>query len=154
MVLRYQFQPKYKISSHQHFTKIILKLNLNPCSILYPLVVKKYISSKLKKNYGYISTLPVPEFSWVTPSRLLLVHGHYICTPTIICTCHQTGFILKILYKKLCVSISYQVRPNNHFLREAENTQPSSFQCAIKNISRICHHVFSLKYPKSWKLNN
>ena len=42
----------------------------------------------------------------------------------------------------------YQIGPDNHLLRETEYSQPSSLQGSVKYVSRIRHHLISLKYSK------
>ena len=42
-----------------------------------------------------------------------------------------------------------QVRPNDHFLRETEDTKASSLKGRVENIARVGDHVFTLKDAKS-----
>ena len=43
--------------------------------------------------------------------------------------------------------VSYQVGPDDHLLREAEHSQPSSLQSTVEDVARVRHHVLSLEYP-------
>ncbi len=45
----------------------------------------------------------------------------------------------------LIVTSIIQIRPDDIFLGEAENSKSSTFQCAIINISRICYHNFTIE---------
>lgn len=53
----------------------------------------------------------------------------------------------------LTVTTINQIGPYDHFLREAEYSQPATFECVIENVSRIGHHVLTFKYPQSNETN-
>ena len=49
---------------------------------------------------------------------------------------------------------TYQIRPDDHLLWEAEYPEPSTPQGAVKHVARIGHHVVALKYSKTKKIFN
>ena len=43
--------------------------------------------------------------------------------------------------------VTYQIRPDDHLLGEAEDAKAASLERAVEHVARVRHHLVSLEYP-------
>ena len=43
---------------------------------------------------------------------------------------------------------TYQIRPNNHLLREAEDAEPAALKATVEHIARVSDHLVALENPE------
>ena len=46
---------------------------------------------------------------------------------------------------EITVAAVYEIRPDDHFLREAVDAETSSFERRVEDVTRISHHVFTFQ---------